>query len=74
MFGGLFSSSVKSDTHSYHMVIHVDGEPRNKVRDVRGEFTMPDDGNTIAEVQETIIAGCCKQLGVDVFMVSFNYK
>lgn len=70
---GLFTGS-KTDTHTFHMVIHLYSEPRNRVRDVHGEFTMPDDGNSIAEVRETIIAGCREQLGEDFFVVSFNYK
>ena len=73
MFGLLFGGgSKKTDTYSYHMVIHVDGEPRNKVRDVRGEFTS--DEGSIEQVKAKIVAGCREQLGADVFMVSFSYK
>lgn len=72
MFGLLFGGGSKAGTYSYHMVIHVDGEPRNKVRDVRGEFSS--DEGTIEEVKAKIVAGCREQLGADVFMVSFSYK
>lgn len=69
LFGG---SKTGAKTYSYHMVIHVDGEPRNKVRDVHGEFS--DDEGTIEEIKESIADGCRRQLGADIFVVSFRYR
>lgn len=71
---GLFGDTTTKGTHNYHMVIKLENEPRNKVRDVHGQFTIPDDGKTVEDVQDTIIRECRKQLGVDCFIVSFDYQ
>lgn len=68
---GLFTGS-KASTHTFHMVVQAEVDPRYRVRDVRGTFTS-DDGS-IEEVKAGILAECRKELGAGTFMVSFNYK
>lgn len=69
-----FLRNKTNQTHTFRMVIHVDGDPRNKVRDVEGEFTFGEDGDTVEEVQQGIAEHCEEELGASVFVVSFDYR
>jgi len=70
---GLGSSKT---AYKFKMVMYFTSDPRNRVHDIHGGFEL-EDGETVADAQEQIIAQYRKQEGIprsaETLVLSWDY-